>query len=83
MREKDLDKERKIREFLDREFGEDIDVEDYKIIHKTDSTYSQEDYDVLVKKAKMFDKIIEVISEDYIIRKKADIWDSSANYDLW
>lgn len=81
MREKDLDKERKIREFLDREFGEDINIEDYKIVDNTDSKQDKEDYDILLKKAKMFDEIISILSEDYVIRRKSDIIESSDVYD--
>lgn len=81
MREKDLDKERKIREFLDREFGEDIDIKDYKIVDNVDSKQDKEDYDILLKKAKMFDEIISILSEDYVIRRKSDIVESSDVYD--
>lgn len=81
MREKDLDKERKIREFLDREFGEDINIEDYKIVDNVDSKQDKEDYDILLKKAKMFDEIISILSEDYVIRRKSDIVESSDVYD--
>ena len=81
MREKDLDKERKIREFLDREFGEDIDIKDYKIVDNVDSKQDKEDYDILLKKAKMFDEIISILSEDYVIRRKSDIIESSDVYD--
>lgn len=81
MREKDLDKERKIREFLDREFGEDINIEDYQIINNINSKQNKEDYDILLKKAKMFDEIISILSEDYVIRRKSDIIESSDVYD--
>lgn len=81
MREKDLDKERKIREFLDREFGEDINIEDYQIINNIGSKQNKEDYDILLKKAKMFDRIISILSEDYVIRRKSDIIESSDVYD--
>ena len=81
MREKDLDKERKIREFLDREFGEDINIEDYQIINNINSKQNKEDYDILLKKAKMFDRIISILSEDYVIRRKSDIIESSDVYD--
>ena len=81
MREKDLDKERKIREFLDREFGEDINIEDYKIVDNVDSKQDKEDYDILLKKAKMFDEIISILSEEYVIRRKSDIVESSDVYD--
>lgn len=81
MREKDLDKERKIREFLDREFGEDIDIKDYQIVHSVDPEYNKKDYELLFKKAKMFDEIISVLSKDYVIRKKSDIVESSDVYD--
>ena len=81
MREKDLDKERKIREFLDREFGEDINIEDYQIINNISSKQNKEDYDILLKKAKMFDEIISILSEDYVIRRKSDIIESSDVYD--
>lgn len=81
MREKDLDKERKIREFLDREFGEDINIEDYQIINNISSKQNKEDYDILLKKAKMFDRIISILSEDYVIRRKSDIIESSDVYD--
>lgn len=81
MREKDLDKERKIREFLDREFGEDIDIEDYQIINNINSKQNKEDYNILLKKAKMFDKVISILSEDYVIRRKSDIIESSDVYD--
>lgn len=81
MREKDLDKERKIREFLDREFGEDINIEDYQIINNINSKQNKEDYNILLKKAKMFDEIISILSEDYVIRRKSDIIESSDVYD--
>lgn len=81
MREKDLDKERKIREFLDREFGEDINIEDYQIINNISSKQNKEDYDILLKKAKMFDRIISILSEEYVIRRKSDIIESSDVYD--
>lgn len=81
MREKDLDKERKIREFLDREFGEDINIEDYQIINSINSKQNKEDYDILLKKAKMFDEIISILSEEYVIRRKSDIVESSDVYD--
>lgn len=81
MREKDLDKERKIREFLDREFGEDINIEDYQIINNINSKQNKEDYDILLKKAKMFDRIISILSEEYVIRRKSDIVESSDVYD--
>ena len=81
MREKDLDKERKIREFLDREFGEDINIEDYKIVDNVDSKQDKEDYDILLKKAKMFDEIISILSEEYVIRRKSDTVESSDVYD--
>ena len=81
MREKDLDKERKIREFLDREFGEDINIEDYQIINSINSKQNKEDYDILLKKAKMFDRIISILSEEYVIRRKSDIIESSDVYD--
>lgn len=81
MREKDLDKERKIREFLDREFGEDIDIKDYQIVHNVDPEYSKKDYELLLKKAKMFDEIVSILSEEYIIRRKSDIIESSDVYD--
>lgn len=81
MREKDLDKERKIREFLDREFGEDINIEDYQIINNINSKQNKEDYNILLKKAKMFDEIISILSEDYVIRRKSDIVESSDVYD--
>lgn len=81
MREKDLDKERKIREFLDREFGEDINIEDYQIINNINSKQNKEDYDILLKKAKMFDRIISILSEEYVIRRKSDIIESSDVYD--
>lgn len=81
MREKDLDKERKIREFLDREFGEDINIEDYQIINNISSKQNKEDYDILLKKAKMFDKIVSILSEEYVIRRKSDIIESSDVYD--
>ena len=81
MREKDLDKERKIREFLDREFGEDINIEDYQIINNISSKQNKEDYDILLKKAKMFDEIISILSEEYVIRRKSDIIESSDVYD--
>ena len=81
MREKDLNKERKIREFLDREFGEDINIEDYQIINNISSKQNKEDYDILLKKAKMFDRIISILSEDYVIRRKSDIIESSDVYD--
>lgn len=81
MREKDLDKERKIREFLDREFGEDIDIKDYQIVHNVDPEYNKKDYELLLKKAKMFDKIVSVLSEEYVIRRKSDIVESSDVYD--
>ena len=81
MREKDLDKERKIREFLDREFGEDINIEDYQIINNINSKQNKEDYDILLKKAKMFDEIVSILSEDYVIRRKSDIIESSDVYD--
>ena len=81
MREKDLDKERKIREFLDREFGEDINIEDYQIINNIGSKQNKEDYDILLKKAKMFDEIISILSEEYVIRRKSDIIESSDVYD--
>ena len=81
MREKDLDKERKIREFLDREFGEDINIEDYQIINNISSKQNKENYDILLKKAKMFDRIISILSEDYVIRRKSDIIESSDVYD--
>ena len=81
MREKDLDKERKIREFLDREFGEDINIEDYQIINNIGSKQNKGDYDILLKKAKMFDRIISILSEDYVIRRKSDIIESSDVYD--
>lgn len=81
MREKDLDKERKIREFLDREFGEDINIEDYQIINNISSKQNKEDYDILLKKAKMFDEIISILSEEYVIRRKSNIIESSDVYD--
>ena len=81
MREKDLDKERKIREFLDREFGEDINIEDYQIVNNISSKQNKEDYDILLKKAKMFDEIISILSEEYVIRRKSDIVESSDVYD--
>ena len=81
MREKDLEKERKIREFLDREFGEDINIEDYQIINNISSKQNKEDYDILLKKAKMFDRIISILSEEYVIRRKSDIIESSDVYD--
>lgn len=81
MREKDLDKERKIREFLDREFGEDINIEDYQIINNISSKQNKKDYELLLKKAKMFDEIVSILSEEYVIRRKSDIVESSDVYD--
>lgn len=81
MREKDLDKERKIREFLDREFGEDINIEDYQIVNNISPKQNKEDYDILLKKAKMFDKIMSILSEDYVVRRKSNIIESSDVYE--